>query len=331
MEIRKNTDTRIMAGELWKKFLLSAVAEDMLMGEVADHLYLSDMDFKSLSQKGEDYLISSVTETAFGDLVDEAAYNLSERAGDYRPWSDLSRYMGEEEIGDALFDRISSRLTRHSPEESMDNPYFRHVRVEGKTMAHHLALTVNDYLPGEFVQTYHEGFSEEDPFRAQTAGFFDGKVTFPVLLENGEVWMSLVLSEIESMREPIRRARGRVITYGLGLGYYAFMASEKNGVESVTVVELNPHVIALFKEKSCPGSPMAIKFILSPAMRSAMWMPRRMEPLIMDSVISGPESMMAFCCTWISCPAPPGSGRPCMITGLKIMWPNIISARPLWK
>lgn len=255
MEIRKNTDTRIMAGELWKKFLLSAVAEDMLMGEVADHLYLSDMDFKSLSQKGEDYLISSVTETAFGDLVDEAAYNLSERAGDYRPWSDLSRYMGEEEIGDALFDRISSRITRHSPEEIMNNPYFRHVRVEGKTMAHHLALTVNDYLPGEFVQTYHEGFSEEDPFRAQTAGFFDGKVTFPVLLENGEVWMSLVLSEIESMREPIRRARGRVITYGLGLGYYAFMASEKNEVESVTVVELNPHVIALFKEKILPWFP----------------------------------------------------------------------------
>lgn len=255
MEIRKNKDTRQTAGELWKKFLLSAVAEDMLMGEVADHLYLSDMDFKALSAEGEDYLISSVTETAFGDLVDEAAYDLSERAGEYRPWSDLSQYMGEEELGDALFGMISSRITCHSPREIVDNPYFRHIRVEGKTAAHHLALTVNDYFPGEFIQTYHEGFSEDDPFRAQTAGFFDGKVKFPVLLENGEVWMSLVLSEIESMRDPIAKAKGRVITYGLGLGYYAFMTSEKEDVDSVTVVELNPHVISLFQEKLLPQFP----------------------------------------------------------------------------
>ena len=159
MKIRNNRDTKQVAGELWKKFLLSAVAEDMLMGEVADHLYLSDMDFKALSDKGEDYLVSSVTETAFGDLVDEAAYDLSERAGEYRPWSDLSRYMGEEELGDALFGMISSRITCHSPREILENPYFRHIRVEGKTAAHHLALTVNDYLPGEFIQTYHEGFT----------------------------------------------------------------------------------------------------------------------------------------------------------------------------
>ena len=167
--------------------------------------------------------------------------------------------MGEEELGDALFGMISSRITCHSPREIMDNPYFRHIRVEGKTAAHHLALTVNDYLPGEFIQTYHEGFSEDDPFRAQTAGFFDGKVTFPVLLENGEVWMSLVLSEIESMKDSIEKAKGRVITYGLGLGYYAFMASEKDDVDSVTVVELNPHVISLFREKLLPQFPHSHK------------------------------------------------------------------------
>lgn len=255
MNIQKDVETREAAGALLKKYLLSAVAEDILMGEVADHLYVSDMDFKGLARRGEDYLISAVTQTGFGDIIDDVAYGLCAEPEEYRPWSYLSRSMGEEEIGDALFSMISSRISCHDPKEIGDNPYFRHVRVLGKTAAHGLTLTMNDYLPGEFIQTYHEGFSVVDPFMAQTAGFFDGKVTFPVLLEKGQVWMSLVLSEIESMALPIERAQGKVITYGLGLGYYAFMAAEKEDVESVTVVELNPRMVSLFKDRLLPQFP----------------------------------------------------------------------------
>lgn len=255
MDIQKNAETREAAGQLWQKYLLSAVAEDILMGEVADHLYLSDMDFKDLARRGEDYLLSAVTQTAFGDTIDDVAYRICADPDDFRPWSDLTRFMGEEEIGDALFSMISSRITCHRPEEIEEDPYFRHVRVLGKTAAHGLTLTMNDYLSGEFIQTYHEGFSASDPFMSQTAGFFDGKVTFPVLLEKGQVWMSLVLSEIESMALPIERAKGRVITYGLGLGYYAFMAAEKKDVESVTVVELNPRMVSLFRDRLLPQFP----------------------------------------------------------------------------
>ena len=67
--------------------------------------------------------------------------------------------------------------------------------------------------------------------------------------------MSVVVSEIESMKAPIEAARGKVVTYGLGLGYYAFMASEKPSVESVTVVEMNPDVISLFEKNILPQFP----------------------------------------------------------------------------
>ena len=66
--------------------------------------------------------------------------------------------------------------------------------------------------------------------------------------------MSVVPSEIRSMEKDIEAAKGKVITYGLGLGYYAFMASEKEEVESVTVVEMSRDVIAFaFIEKQEDG------------------------------------------------------------------------------
>lgn len=34
--------------DLWKKYLLSVTAQDMLLGEVADHLYVEDLDFRPL-------------------------------------------------------------------------------------------------------------------------------------------------------------------------------------------------------------------------------------------------------------------------------------------
>ena len=57
------------------------------------------------------------------------------------------------------------------------------------------------------------------------------------------------------MADAIAEAHGKVITYGLGLGYYAFMAAEKDNVESVTVIEKNPDVIRLFTESILPFFP----------------------------------------------------------------------------
>lgn len=59
-------------------------------------------------------------------------------------------------------------------------------------------------------------------------------------------------NEIETMKEPIKAATGRVVTYGLGLGYFAFMAALKPDVKSVTVIELDPAVIRLFQKYVLP-------------------------------------------------------------------------------
>ena len=54
------------------------------------------------------------------------------------------------------------------------------------------------------------------------------------------------------MKLPVERAKGKVLTFGLGLGYFAYMCSLKEEVESVTVVEKDKSVIKLFNEIILP-------------------------------------------------------------------------------
>ncbi len=88
-------------------------------------------------------------------------------------------------------------------------------------------------------------------------GFFERELRYPAILENGREWMLVTPNEIVTMREPIRRSHGRVLTFGLGLGYFAFMTAEREEVESVTVVERDESVIELFRRLLLPLFPKA--------------------------------------------------------------------------
>ena len=90
-------------------------------------------------------------------------------------------------------------------------------------------------------------------------GYFDVEFPFPAILENGIEWMTITPNEVETMREPIKHARGRVLTLGLGLGYFAFHASEKPEVDRVVVVERSRDVIEIFKAYLLPQFPNADK------------------------------------------------------------------------
>lgn len=86
-------------------------------------------------------------------------------------------------------------------------------------------------------------------------GYFSERFTFPAILEDGVEWMTVTPNEIETMRVPIATAHGRVLTLGLGLGYFAFCTAEKENVECVTVVERDADVIDLFTRFILPQFP----------------------------------------------------------------------------
>jgi hypothetical protein len=68
----------------------------------------------------------------------------------------------------------------------------------------------------------------------------------PVLLVDGELWMSLTPMEIQSFYVPITLAYGEVGTAGLGLGYFALRAAGMPEVEKVDVFERDQRVVDFF-------------------------------------------------------------------------------------
>lgn len=70
-----------------------------------------------------------------------------------------------------------------------------------------------------------------------------------ISLDRGsDTWMSLMPVEVESQQTGVDFASGHVAVFGLGLGWAAALCALKAGVESVTVVERDPKLIALHGE-----------------------------------------------------------------------------------
>ena len=144
-------------------------------------------------------------------------------------------------------------LHKLSPADYSEDDYNRHIRFPSKSLGswefcHH------SYHPYQPFVCNHPVLTKELREIPQI-GYFEEEFPFPAVLENGVEWMTVTPNEVETMRDPIAQSHGRVVTLGLGLGYYAFHASQKDDVESVTVVERDPNVISLFKEYILPQFP----------------------------------------------------------------------------
>lgn len=70
----------------------------------------------------------------------------------------------------------------------------------------------------------------------------------PLLQIDGSTWMSLTYMELQSAYLAIKRAKGKVGTGGLGLGYFALRAANKEEVESIDVYETEERVIRYFQD-----------------------------------------------------------------------------------
>lgn len=130
------------------------------------------------------------------------------------------------------------------------NPYYKSIKIPTVKFGNS-ELKYEKFVP-------FEGFVCDDIVNTKEGrqipqiGFFDTEFSFPAILENNRIWMTITPNEIETMQEAVEKAFGNVLTFGLGLGYYAYMVSEKDNVDSVTVVEINDDVISLFKKYILP-------------------------------------------------------------------------------
>ena len=83
----------------------------------------------------------------------------------------------------------------------------------------------------------------------------DEPMEVTILYQHNEVWMLDVPSEAETIDPIAKKAHGNVLTFGLGIGYFPFMAMLNSNVKSITVIEKSKSVIELFNQSLKPQFP----------------------------------------------------------------------------
>lgn len=83
-------------------------------------------------------------------------------------------------------------------------------------------------------------------------GYFDKDVTFPVIFQDDLSWMSVVPSEINTMKSDIEKMHGDVLVLGCGIGYIEYLLSLKENVSTITIIELNNDILNIFTKYILP-------------------------------------------------------------------------------
>lgn len=151
---------------------------------------------------------------------------------------------------------IEPALKALSAMEYCNDRYYQEVQLPEFSDGH-WTLKWESFQPYELI-IYDDYFVKEG-VECPCLGYFTEEYRYPCLYENGVEWMTITPSEINTMKPGIRAAAGRVLVCGLGLGYYAFHIAQKSEVESITIVERDPAVIALFTSRILPQFPQRKK------------------------------------------------------------------------
>ena len=131
--------------------------------------------------------------------------------------------------------------------EIQDNPYVKDIDFKDRRSGD-FEFRYHSFMPYELdIYDRPTKIIEYDVYIPRISCFTE-KVEYPVIFQNSikSTWMSVSPNEINTMKQPIRNAKGKVLTLGCGMGYFAYMASLKADVESITIVEREKSVIDLF-------------------------------------------------------------------------------------
>lgn len=141
-----------------------------------------------------------------------------------------------------------------SPARFQVDPYITNIKIPEQAVSGNCTLSHDVIKPCEFFQLDSAQVLKYN-LTLPRIGVFDEPFEYPILRQDGKAWMSVTPAEILTMESEIEQSRGNVLTLGLGLGYFAYMASRRPEVASLTVIEIDPDIIELFETYVLPQFP----------------------------------------------------------------------------
>lgn len=170
---------------------------------------------------------------------------------------------------DIIEKSIKPAITKINSSIFENNPYFKTIKIN--------SIKDKEYFLGNIKYHPYQSFAYDDALvmdndyyrEISRIGYLDHELSFSAIMKNNVIWMSNTPNEALTMESSIKNSYGKVITFGLGLGYYPFMCSLKEDVESITIVEFDENIINLFNKYLLPLFPYKekIKIVHSDAFK----------------------------------------------------------------
>ncbi len=193
-----------------------------------------------------------------GEMVDSIAFGCDKEQREYAYATLLATYCGFD-IVDSKEDKtfFREKFTRmchmQKKAEFENDPYYKNIKFPDVTNETWEFKTMS-FKPYEaFLAT--ESILDKDGKLFPQIGFFEEEFPYPAVLQDGREWMTVTPHEIHTTMPAVNKSFGNVLTYGLGLGYFPYMAHLKDNVHSVTIVEKDERVIELFTRYILPQFP----------------------------------------------------------------------------
>ena len=161
----------------------------------------------------------------------------------------FQEFQGSEETWPSLF--ISSETYKKSPYNSqirLDQIKEQEFRFSKEVMPANELFNVSSIHPD-----VNRELNDWMTLRA-----LDQNYDAAVLWQDDDVWMLDSPSEANTIDPYANKAHGAVLTFGLGIGYFIFMAMRNPNVKSITVIEQSEAVISMFETFILPQFPKDI-------------------------------------------------------------------------
>ena len=161
----------------------------------------------------------------------------------------LTSFLGLDD-SDLFKDKYLDKMVKElNKDDYTVNAYYKNVRLDN---VKYKDWEIKNARYKAYEAFVYDDFLYLDDLVIPRIGFFQKDFKYPGIYYKNRLWMSVTPNEINTMNKPIENANGRVLTFGLGLGYFIYMCSLKDTVDKITVVEIDKDVITLFKKYILP-------------------------------------------------------------------------------
>lgn len=150
---------------------------------------------------------------------------------------------------------ISPSIAKIDSSIFKNDPYYKTIKINSIQDENYFLGNIKYYTYQSFAYDDAKVLDNDYYREISKIGYLDHEFPFPAIMKDNVIWMSITPNEILTMQQSIENSYGKVITFGLGLGYYPFMCALKDNVESITIVEFDKNIINLFEKHLLPLFP----------------------------------------------------------------------------